>query len=105
MKNMKLYYSKEFVDDFLATVEYIKRENPQAARTFTKRINEKIKLLKKNPEMGKVLDEPELEGIRLLITGNYLVFYEMEPNENVIYLHGFCHGARDYPTIYKDLKN
>lgn len=104
MKNMKLIFSQEFVDDFSASIEYIKIDSPHAAKVFARKVYEKIKLLKKFPEIGKALDEPNLESIRILIIGNYLVLYEIKSDENAVYLHGFCHGARDYPNVYKELK-
>lgn len=54
--------------------------------------------------MGKVADDPRLQGIRILVIGNYLVLYEVKSDQNVVYLHGFCHAARDYPNIFKKLK-
>ena len=103
MKNMKLLYSKEFLNDLTNAIEYIQRDSPQAAKSFARKIHDKIKLLKKNPEIGKALEEVGLTGFRLLIIGNYLVLYEIQLDENLVYLHGFCHGARDYPMIYRNL--
>ncbi|MFQ6114897.1 MAG: type II toxin-antitoxin system RelE/ParE family toxin [bacterium] len=104
MKNLKLVYSKESMDDLAEIVEYIKKDSLNAAKIFEHNLRKKIKLLKQFPEMGKVADDPRLQGIRILVIGNYLVLYEVESDQNVVYLHGFCHGARDYPNMFKKLK-
>lgn len=98
---MKLIYTKAFMDDLIGTVEYIKRDSPIAAKSFERRVRNKIKSLKKFPYMGKAMTEPQLQGIRILIIGNYLAFYEVNSKEKTIYLHAFCHGAKDYPNMFK----
>jgi len=104
MKKMRLIFSEDFYNDFKNVVEYIKLDSPQSARSFANNIMEKIKLLKKNPEMEKKSDDPRLAGFRLLIIGNYLVLYEIKVEENVVYLHRFFHGARDYPNLFLSMK-
>ena len=103
MRNIRLIYTEEFTNSFLETIEYIKQENPNAAKIFARKVIDKIKLLKKFPEIGKQSDDFRLTGIRLLIIGNYLILYEDKQEEKLIYLHLFCHGVRDYPNIFKDL--
>jgi len=101
MINMKLVYSEEFYNDFQNVIEYIKLDNPKAARDFAKKVIDRIKQLKKHPKMGQQVDDPRLEGIRLLVIDNYLTLYEVKSQENAIFLHGFCHGARDYPNVFR----
>ena len=103
MKSLKLIYSKEFLDDLLETVDFIKEDNYRASKIFENNVRKRIKQLKKFPEMGKKADDSRLFGIRILIIGNYLVLYEVDYNKNSIYLHGFCHGARDYPNLFKKI--
>lgn len=102
---MNLIYSEQFLQDLGAVLEYIKKDNPQAARAFKQKILEKARLLKKYPELGKNIDDPRLPGIRILIIGNYLALYEIKKDEQAVHLHTFCHGARDYPNLYKRLKS
>jgi len=105
MKNFKLVFSPEFMNNLTETIEYIKRDSVDAAKIFHRNVRKKITLLKKFPEMGRTADDPRLRGIRILVIGNYLVLYEVITNESAIYLHGFCHGARDYPNIFKNLRH
>ena len=105
MNNMKLIYTEEFTNSFLETIEYIKQESPGAAKIFALKVHDKIKLLKKFPEIGKQSDDYRLAGIRILIIGNYLILYEVKQKEKLIGLHFFCHGARDCPNLFKNLKS
>ncbi|MBN2008311.1 type II toxin-antitoxin system RelE/ParE family toxin [candidate division KSB1 bacterium] len=104
MKQIELIYTREFINDFQETVNFIKKDKPSAAKRFALNVNQKIKLLKSHPELGRSIDDKRLKEIRALIIGNYIVLYEIDKNEAKIYLHGFCNGARDYATIYKELK-
>jgi toxin ParE1/3/4 len=104
MKKMRLIFSEEFYNDFQNVIDYIKLDSPQAAHSFAKKVMEKIRLLKKFPEMGKQIDDPRLSGILMLIIGNYLVLYEIKTEDNVVYLHRFFHGARDYPNLFLSMK-
>ena len=61
-------------------------------------------LLKRFPEMGKQIADPRFSGIRMLIIGNYLVLYEIQTEENVVHLHRFFHGVRDYPKLFLSMK-
>ena len=103
MKNLELVYSREFMDGLAETVEYIKQDSLHTAKIFQRNIRKRIRLLKQFPEMGKVADDPRLQGIRILVIGNYLVLYEVKLKEQLVTLHGFCHGARDYPNIFGKL--
>jgi len=100
---MKLIYTEEFTNSFLEKIKYIKQESPCAAKIFAWKVHDKIKLLKKYSEIGKKPDCYRLESIRLLIIGNYLILHEVKQKEKLIWLHLFCHGARDYPNIFKNL--
>ena len=100
---MNLSFSREFYNDFNDVIDYIKRDNPQAAKAFARKVLAKIRLLKDHPELGKVIDDPRLKGIRILIIGNYIVLYEIDIKKDNALIHGFCHGARDYPSIYKEV--
>ncbi|MBC8182822.1 type II toxin-antitoxin system RelE/ParE family toxin [candidate division KSB1 bacterium] len=104
MKNVRLIYTEEFTNSFLETIEYIKQESPNSAKLFARKVSDKIKLLKTFPEIGKQSEDFRLAGIRILIIGNYLILYEYIQKEKLVYLHLFCHGARDYQNIFKDLK-
>jgi plasmid stabilization system protein ParE len=103
MKNYKLIYSQDYLDGLRETVEYIKKDSSRAAKIFAHKVREKVRMLKQFPEMGQAATDKRLEGIRILVVGNYLVLYEAIHGQKSVHLHVFCHGARDYPNLYKDL--
>jgi len=103
MKNIKLIYSENFFSGLKEIVDYISQDNPGAARAVARRINDRIKTLKKFPEMGKLQNDARLQNIRILIVGNYLILYEFKSEDKIIYLHGICQGAVDFQNLFKDL--
>ena len=105
MKNLKLVYSKEFAEDLREVVEHIKKDSLRAAKIFESNVRKRTRPLKEFPEMGKIPGDFRLGGIRILVIGNYLVLYEVKSEDNQVYLHGFCHGARDYASIFKELNS
>lgn len=103
MKNYELIYSQEYVDGLTETLKYIKEDSPHAAKIFERNVRKNVRLLKTFPEMGHTSKDERLQGIRILVIGNYLLLYEVIPDREAVYLHAFCHGARNYPNLYKDL--
>ena len=103
MKNYKLAYSQTYLDGLKETVEYIKNDSPHTAKIFERNVRKKVRLLKNFPAMGQASTDNRLDGIRILVVGNYLILYEVIHEQKSVKLHVFCHGARDYPNLYKDL--
>jgi toxin ParE1/3/4 len=60
--------------------EYIAQDNPKAATKLLKQIRQTVKLLQRNPFMGR---RTEFEGVReLVVHANYLISYRVS-NETV----------------------
>ncbi len=70
---------------------------PRLAERWVKAIEERFKLLAKQPQAGQARPDlaPEL---RFLPIGNYLIFYR--PIENGVEVARVIHGARDYGREY-----
>lgn len=67
---------------------YIKRnQSPTYSRKLNKRINSELKLLIKQPDLGVQTD---IEGIRGLIVGDYILFYEENHNQIIIHTIWDC---------------
>lgn len=59
----------------LAVGDYIAQDNPKAATKLLKQIRQTVKLLQRNPFMGR---RTEFEGVReLVVHANYLVSYRV----------------------------
>ena len=87
-------------DDFSEIVTYISADRPSAAEALATKIEKNLKLLSKNPHLGRVPKEDELARLhyRYLVVENYLIFYTIEGK--TIYVHRILHGARDYLSSF-----
>ncbi len=62
-------------------LEYISRDNPDAALALIDQIEEKVNRLRQNPEVGRVLPEMQNQSIReIVVHKNYGVVYEVLEN-------------------------
>lgn len=89
-------YLKTAENDLYEIFDYIKNDNPDAAKRLLENINTGISKLEKNPRIGAVLRDSRLQnlGYRILIIDNYLVFYVMK--KRIVQIRRVLHGARDY---------
>ena len=87
-------------DDLTEIITYIAADRPSAAETVLLKIEKNLALLSKNPRLGRIPKEEELEqsGYRYLVILDYLVFYTIEGKS--IYIHRILHGARDYLSLF-----
>ena len=83
-------------DDLTDIVTYIAVDRPSAAEALATKIEKNLKLLTRNPHLGRIPEEEDITraGYRYLVVENYLLFYTIE--ERTIYVHRILHGARDY---------
>ncbi|KYC35515.1 plasmid stabilization system protein [Scytonema hofmannii PCC 7110] len=73
---MKLEFSQSAVDDLVRLREFIAKNNPRAAERVSLRLRQAIGKLVLHPEIGRRV--PDLENVRELIAGNYVVRYLLE---------------------------
>ena len=83
-------------EDLNDIIEYIAADNPSAAAAVLDRIENDLRLLSQQPQLGRIPEEEDLVrmGYRFLIVRDYLIFYTLE--EKTILVHRIVHGARDY---------
>ena len=62
---------------------YVRNKSKTYSRKLNSEIKQLIKILAKHPFLGR---KTEKNNIRVLIKGNYKIFYEIEPEEIVILL-------------------
>ena len=73
---MNLVYSAEALDDLARLREFIAEHNPKAAGRIAAELLERIKYLKRFPEMGhRVEQAPDPDAIRDFFFGKYVVRY------------------------------
>jgi toxin ParE1/3/4 len=88
------------IADFDAIYDYIAKENPRAATDVLRALDRSIQLLEGQPKLGRVYRSRRLR-LRLLIHGNYLVFYRERPG--VIEIIRVLDGRRNIPDILDEL--
>ncbi len=85
---MKLEFSESAVRDLVRLREFIAKNNPQAAARVSLRLRQAIGKLVLHPDIGRLV--PEIENVRELVAGNYVVRYIHE--ENTIFVLRVWHG-------------
>ena len=98
-KEYKIDYLPTAVSDLEEIIEYIQIDSPKAALNLVKKIDENISRLQDFPELGVVPKDRHLKkfGYRLLIIGNYLVFYVLI--DDIIEIRRIVHGSRNYKFL------
>ena len=72
---MKIIWSPLAIARLEEISDYIARDNPSAANKWLDSVFEKIDLLKANPQMGRVVPEINVPGIREIVFGNHRIIY------------------------------
>ena len=88
---MKVVFAPAAEADLLDIAAYIAQDNPVRAFSFIDELEAKSLLLGDAPHSG--VERSELgSGIRMLVHGNYLIFYRAQ---SVVRIERIMHGARD----------
>lgn len=89
---MRVRFTPAGRNQFLAAIEYIRRENPAAARRFRARAEEILRRLQRFPDSGRIVPEfPELP-YREVIIRPYRFFYRVRAP--VVWVVAVWHGAQ-----------
>ena len=85
--------------DLIEIMDYIKADNPVAASELLNKIDESVSRLASMPLSGKIPDDSRLKsmGYRILVIGNYLVFYVVTGNK--VEIRRVLHGKRNYSFL------
>jgi len=84
-------------EDLRDVVEYIARENPDAAILMGDKLLDQAHLLSEFPERGKLLKPGQ--PVRKLLCFPYLILYEIQNEKGTVLILRFWHGARDQSEI------
>ena len=89
---MKILFTPSARNAFLSALEYIRRDDPGAAKRFRSKSEQILKRLSKFPDSGRVIPEfPEL-SFREVIVPPYRFFYRVEAK--TIWIAAVWHGAQ-----------
>jgi toxin ParE1/3/4 len=79
--------------------DYISQHSPRAANKVLDELFDTLELLARQPELGERRDDLE-QNIRAFVVRPYAIFYE--PSPDGIHVVRIVHGARDFPSLFKD---
>jgi toxin ParE1/3/4 len=72
---MRIVWTQWAIQQLDRAGQYIAQDNPQAAAKLLKKIRQSVKLLQRNPFLGR---RTEFEGVReLVVHANYIVSYRV----------------------------
>lgn len=72
---VRLNWTIQAVKDLKDISDYISKDSKRYANLLVRRIHDKAKLLKLQPDSGRIVDEFERQDIRELLEGNYRIIY------------------------------
>lgn len=72
---VRLSWTKQAVSDLKDIADYISRDSKRYAGLLVHRIQAKARLLKIQPDSGRILAELERKDVRELLEGNYRIIY------------------------------
>ncbi|MHB8172160.1 MAG: type II toxin-antitoxin system RelE/ParE family toxin [Thermincolia bacterium] len=98
-KKYQVRYLPSAEKDLMEIIKYIRTDNPTAAINFIDEIDETISKLELFPLMGQIPKDKRLQSqnYRMLIIGNYLVFYAVK--SNTVEIRRILHGKRRYSFL------
>ena len=89
---MRVRFTPSARDQFLEALEFIRRDQPSAARRFRERAERALRRLVDYPESGRSIPEfPELPHREVVVTP-YRFFYRVE--KKTVWVVAVWHGAQ-----------
>jgi addiction module RelE/StbE family toxin len=90
---VRLSWTKQAVDDLREISEYISKDSRRYAVLLIDRIKIKARMLKSQPESGRIVKEFQRPDIREILEGNYRIIYR-KVNSTQIHILTVHHSAR-----------
>lgn len=97
---MTLKFSDEAKKDLKQIADYIAKDNPRRALSFSRDLRSKCASLVCYPLAYPLVLRYKGYGIRRCLHGDYLIFYRVE-NEHVVIVH-VLHGASDFTPTFSE---
>ncbi len=95
---LKIQRSITAKSDLKSIWHFIADQNPTAADTHIDRIEERISLLARMPDLGTRLATPD-DDVRFFTFGSYVIYYRIA-NDSLRILR-VLHGARQLPPSFE----
>jgi len=78
---VKIRWSRRSLQDLREIGAFIRRDNPEAARRWVHRLQERARSAASLPRAGRVVPEIQLDNVREVILGNYRIVYRLAEQE------------------------
>lgn len=88
--------------DIASIGQYIARDNPERARSYTEELVARTERLAQFPEIGSRLTRAADPNLREIIHGPYRIIYRVNPTAGAIEVLRFWHAARGEPQLYDE---
>lgn len=99
--------TKRAESDLDGIVSYITVDlaNPQAASDFVDKLQDTIEEARAFPKSGSLVHNEflQIENVRKKLVGNYIMYYLLDIDENIIYILRIVYGKRNLDEILKKL--
>lgn len=95
----KVILTPQAIEDLRQAVTVIAQDNPERARSFGNELIDRALSLGTFPERGRVVPEIGEPAVREIIHRPFRIIYEFFPEQAVVYVLRFWHGARGEPEI------
>ena len=100
----RIKFTNQAALDLSKIVEYIRDElySPKAAEHFYHNVDKKLKKIRENPLMYPLSQDELLraKGYHTVVIGNYLLFYLINEDTNIIYISRIIYSKRDLTAIH-----
>ncbi|MBC8097567.1 MAG: type II toxin-antitoxin system RelE/ParE family toxin [Akkermansiaceae bacterium] len=97
--DFKIIWSPRGIETLQELIEYISRDNPEAAGQMGEAVFQKTLLLGQNPRLGKVFVKLNRDDIRETPVHPYRLIYRVQDSARTITILTVWHGARQEPEI------
>ena len=100
-EKFQINYLPSAKKDLENIINYIQKDDPDAALNLLNKIDKSISQLKTYPLKGKIPEDDHLQskGYRMLVVENYIVFYIVFENKKEVEIRRIIHGKRKYTFL------
>jgi plasmid stabilization system protein ParE len=95
----KVAWTEAAWSDLEGVSDYIAKDSPYYAATFVREVRDAARSLAYLSERGRVVPEFGDPTIRELLVRRYRLVYQV--TEQMVYIIGFIHGARDLTELWE----
>ena len=93
----RLAWSRTADGRLMVLADFLADRSRASASRMVRRIRDALLVLEEHPEAGPLWFDSEDMGIRRFIVDDYVVYYEVEPEQRVIKIHSLHHGKESPP--------